>query len=67
MNNPEPTSANHAGEEVMPIAILMDELKHEDAQVRLTAVRRLSTIALAMGPDRCREELIPFLEGTDSK
>ena len=30
-------------------------------KVRLNAVRRLSTIALALGPDRAREELVPFL------
>lgn len=29
--------------------------------MRLNAVRRLSTIALALGPDRTRDELVPFL------
>jgi len=29
----------------------------------LNAIRRLSTIALALGPERTREELIPFLDG----
>lgn len=45
-----------------PIAILIDELKHEDVQLRLNAIRRLATIALALGPSRTREELIPFLD-----
>jgi serine/threonine-protein phosphatase 2A regulatory subunit A len=45
-----------------PIALLIDELKHEDLPLRLNAIRRLSTIALALGPQRTREELIPFLE-----
>ncbi|KAI9220057.1 armadillo-type protein, partial [Blastocladiella britannica] len=49
-------------DDILPIAILMDELKAEDIAVRLLAVRRLSTIALALGPDRARNELIPFLE-----
>jgi serine/threonine-protein phosphatase 2A regulatory subunit A len=31
--------------------------------LRLNAIHRLSTIALALGPDRTREELIPFLDG----
>ena len=44
-----------------PLAILIDELKSEDVVLRLNAIRRLSTIALALGPDRSREELIPFL------
>lgn len=45
-----------------PIAILMDELRSEDVQLRLNAIHRVSTIALALGPDRAREELIPFLQ-----
>jgi len=44
-----------------PVAILIDELKNEDIQLRLNSIRRLSTIALALGPERTREELIPFL------
>jgi len=30
----------------------------------LNAIHRLSTIALALGPERTRDELIPFLDGT---
>ena len=32
--------------------------------LRLNAIHRLSTIALALGPERTRDELIPFLDGT---
>jgi hypothetical protein len=46
-----------------PIAILIDELKNEDIQLRLNSVRRLNTIARALGPERTRKELIPFLSG----
>ena len=42
----------------------MDELRSEDVQLRLNAIHRVSTIALALGPDRAREELIPFLQGS---
>ncbi|KAK7206537.1 armadillo-type protein [Myxozyma melibiosi] len=49
-------------EELYPIAVLIDELKHEDVTLRLNAIHRLSTIALALGPERTRTELIPFLE-----
>lgn len=45
-----------------PIHLLMDELKAEDVVLRLSSIRRLSTIALALGPARTRQELIPFLQ-----
>ncbi|OJT15844.1 Protein phosphatase PP2A regulatory subunit A [Trametes pubescens] len=40
----------------------MDELRSEDVQLRLNAIHRISTIALALGPERARDELIPFLQ-----
>ncbi|KAK6333614.1 hypothetical protein TWF730_003800 [Orbilia blumenaviensis] len=49
-------------DELYPIAVLMDELKHDDVLLRLNAIRRLSTIALALGAERTRDELIPFLD-----
>ncbi|KAJ1545794.1 hypothetical protein HK096_005967, partial [Nowakowskiella sp. JEL0078] len=49
-------------EALYPIAVLIDELKHDDVVLRLNAIRRLSSIALALGPDRTRDELIPFLD-----
>ena len=45
----------------MPIAVLIDELKHEDVQSRLRSVQRLGDIAEALGAIRTRDELIPFL------
>ncbi|KAG5648000.1 hypothetical protein DXG03_007034 [Asterophora parasitica] len=47
---------------IAPIAILMDELRSEDVQLRLNAIHSIPTIALALGPDRAREELVPFLQ-----
>ena len=47
-----------------PEMLRSDELKNEDVALRLNSVRRLSTIALALGEERTRRELIPFL--TDS-
>merc|ERR1719265_735405 len=44
-----------------PIMVLIDELKNEDVQLRLNSVRRLATIALALGVERTRNELVPFL------
>lgn len=49
-------------DEIAPIAILMDELRSEDVQLRLNAIHSLPTIALALGPDRSRQELLPFLQ-----
>ncbi|OSX67583.1 hypothetical protein POSPLADRAFT_1164991 [Postia placenta MAD-698-R-SB12] len=49
-------------DDIAPIAILMDELRSEDVQLRLNAIHRISTIALALGPERARDELIPFLQ-----
>lgn len=54
--------APNASDELYPIAVLIDELKHDDVLLRLNAIHRLSTIALALGPERTREELIPFLD-----
>jgi serine/threonine-protein phosphatase 2A regulatory subunit A len=50
-------------DELYPIAVLIDELKHDDVILRLNAIHRLHTIALALGAERTREELIPFLDG----
>lgn len=38
-----------------------DELKNDELSVRLNSIRRLGTIARALGEDRTRNELIPFL------
>ncbi|EGS20800.1 uncharacterized protein CTHT_0026380 [Thermochaetoides thermophila DSM 1495] len=52
----------NANDELYPIAVLIDELKHDDVLLRLNAIHRLSTIALALGAERTRDELIPFLD-----
>ncbi|KAK4337262.1 hypothetical protein RND71_043260 [Anisodus tanguticus] len=44
-----------------PIAVLIDELRNEEVSLRLNSVKKLSTIALALGVRRTRKELIPFL------
>jgi len=43
--------------------VLIDELKNDDVQLRLGSIRRLGTIAVALGYERTRLELIPFLTG----
>lgn len=37
-------------------------MRSEDVQLRLNAIHSIPTIALALGPDRARSELIPFLQ-----
>lgn len=46
-----------------PISLLMEEMKLEDTEARIKAMRKLKTIAVALGPERTRTELIPFLSG----
>jgi serine/threonine-protein phosphatase 2A regulatory subunit A len=58
------TSRTSEEQELYPIAVLVDELKNEDVQLRLNAIKNLGTIAMALGPQRTRDELIPFLTGT---
>lgn len=44
-----------------PIAVLIDELKCDELKRRLNAVKNLSTIATALGPERTRNELLPYI------
>lgn len=57
-------SASNIDDSLMPIAVLLDELKTENVQLRMYATRRLKTIAAALGPERTRCELLPFLMET---
>ena len=51
-------------ESLYPIAVLIDELRNDDVQLRLNSIKKLSTIAHALGEERTRSELIPFLTDT---
>lgn len=48
-------------DDLYPLALLMDELKHDDVANRVEAMQKLDTIAIALGPERTRQELMPFL------
>ncbi|VDL61327.1 unnamed protein product [Hymenolepis diminuta] len=54
-------SINQEEEEFYPLAVLIEELRNEDVRFRLNSIQRLSTIALALGPEKTRGQLIPFL------
>ncbi|KAK6205592.1 armadillo-type protein [Scheffersomyces amazonensis] len=49
-------------DELFPLALLMDELKHDDVSNRVDAMQKLDTIAIALGPERTLKELLPFLK-----
>lgn len=42
---------------------IINQLKHDDCQVRRVAMGQITTIAAALGAERTREDLIPFLKG----
>lgn len=46
------------------MSVLVEEMKSEDTEARIAAMRKLRTIARALGPERTRKDLIPFLNGT---
>lgn len=48
-------------DDLYPLALLMDELKHDDVSNRVDAMQKLDTIAIALGPERTVKELLPFL------
>ena len=50
--------------ERMILIIFLLQLRNEDVQLRLNSIKKLSTIALALGVERTRSELIPFLTDT---
>ena len=45
------------------INLLIEELRSDDVTVRVNAARKVSTIARAIGPERTRSELLPFICG----
>lgn len=62
MAEPQGKVADGVDAALYPVAVLIDELRHDDLQLRLNSVRNLSTIATALGAERTREELLPFLQ-----
>jgi serine/threonine-protein phosphatase 2A regulatory subunit A len=48
-------------ESLHPIAVLVTELKAEDVTQRVRSLSQLSTISIALGPERTQSELLPYL------
>ncbi len=51
----------------LPVNVLLDDLKSDDLRKRVNSVKNLNVIASALGPDRTKSELIPYLSGIKIK
>jgi len=59
-------SFNDLNEKVSPTALLED-LRNNDSKAKLNAIKNLNVISFALGKERTRNELIPFLIGKIKK
>ncbi|XP_059471934.1 serine/threonine-protein phosphatase 2A 65 kDa regulatory subunit A alpha isoform-like [Neocloeon triangulifer] len=57
-------TSDPADDSLYPIPGPMDDLKNEDMEIRLNSMKNLSPIAVTLGVERTRNELIPFLTET---
>ena len=48
-------------DQISRVALLIDDLSNEDPSAKLHSIKRLTQIAMLLGPDRCIEELIPMV------
>jgi len=46
------------------IPTLIEELKSEEIKKRINSLKHLTIIASALGPERTRSELLPYINGT---
>jgi hypothetical protein len=44
---------------------LLEDLKSSDQKIKINAIRGLNVIAFALGKERTRNELLPFLAGNN--
>lgn len=49
--------------EVNPLAVFVEELKSSDLKQKLYSIKNLSVICSALGTEKSRSELLPFLSG----
>jgi hypothetical protein len=42
---------------------LLEDLKSSDSKVKINAIKSLKVIAFALGKERTRNELLPFISG----
>lgn len=46
-----------------PMNLLTEEMKSDEPEIRINAMKRLRTISRVLGPERTRAELIPYING----
>ncbi len=56
-----PSPSRNAPKDFAAIAALVEKLNSDDTMSRVEATKMLCVIAKALGPERAREELIPFI------
>lgn len=42
---------------------LLEDLKSSDSKIKINAIKNLNVIAFALGKERTKNELLPFLAG----
>eukprot|EP00039_Didymoeca_costata_P019128 m.336357 g.336357 ORF g.336357 m.336357 type:complete len:603 (+) comp17826_c0_seq1:150-1958(+) len=55
------SNTNDEGYTMLQLQQLVEFLKHEEPEARLQSMREIVTIASAIGPERTRAELLPYL------
>jgi serine/threonine-protein phosphatase 2A regulatory subunit A len=55
--------SKRSDDELIKVALLMDNLKADELPPRLKSIKALQTIADFIGVERTRNELVPFLLG----
>lgn len=53
-------------DETLTVEHLLGDLRSELIEYKIACAKRLSTIALALGPQRLRSELLPALTGFEN-
>ena len=48
-------------EEMREVRALIGQLRGKDKAARLAATRQMTRISIVLGPERCRNELIPYV------
>ena len=51
--------------ETVTASSLLEDLKSSDSKVKINAIKSLNVVAFALGKDRTRNELLPFLAGRE--
>lgn len=49
------------------MSVLTEDMKAEDTEVRIKAMQKLKIVAAALGPERTRKELLPYLNGASPR